>query len=329
MHRRQILRLLGISALGNMPRMACAQTTSHYPVKSIQVIVPFPAGGPTDLMSRMACKIASDYLQQPIVIFNQPGGGGTLGIANSVLNAKPDGYTLGIFTGGMLRIPVLQRSLWHPIDDFTYISGLVQSTGDDAGLVVTTDSPYKNFSDFLNAARRNPGKISYGSPGFGSGGHIVMEQLAEAAKIDLTHVPYKGSTELIPALLGNHVSAIFDLASGWEKLLHEGRVRLLLTFGENRASSRWPNVPNAHHFGFNVNGVYKQGIVGPAGMDKKVIDTLHEAFVQATLDSQFKALVQQQNQQSWTASGHVFKTWASEQYDRERNLLKRLMPELN
>ena len=177
------------------------------------------------------------------------------------LSAKPDGYTIAQFPLGMLRLPQMQKTLWNPLTDFSFIIGV---TGYTFGVTVRADSPYKSFNDYVEAARKQPGKIDYGSTGIGTSPHLNMEELSDNAKIDLNHVPFKGNADLTQALLGGHVMAQSD-ASGWDKYVDGGQMRLLLTFGETR-TKRWPTVPTAKELGYGVVSTSPYGIVGPKGM---------------------------------------------------------------
>ena len=179
----------------------------------------------------------------------------------------------------MLRIPHMQKVQWDPLKDFTFIVGV---SGYTFGFTVRTDSPYKTFNDYIEAARKNPGKIDYGSTGAGSSPHLLMEEVATNAKVQLNHVPFKGNADLQSALLGGHVMAQSD-ATGWDKFVESGQMRLLVTFGEKR-TKRWPNVPTAKELGYGVVSQSPYGIVGPKGMDPAVVKTLHDAFKKAMDD---------------------------------------------
>ena len=163
------------------------------------------------------------------------------------LNAKPDGYTIAQYPMGMLRIPHMQKMQWDPLNDFTFIIGV---SGYTFGFTVRTDSPYKTFNDYIEAARKSPGKINYGSTGVGTSPHLLMEEVADNAKVQLNHVPFKGNADLQQALLGGHVMAQSD-ATGWDKFVDAGQMRLLVTFGEKR-TKRWPDVPTAKELGYGV-----------------------------------------------------------------------------
>ena len=227
-----------------------------YPNKPITMIVPWPAGGSTDRHLRALADLASKHLGQSIVVQNQPGGGGTPGPGNMALAAKPDGYTIAQYPMGMLRIPHMQKTMWHPLNDFSFIIGV---SGYTFGFVVKGDSPYKSFNEYIEAARKAPGKIDYGSTGTGTSPHLLLEELAAGAGVQLNHVPFKGNADLMAALLGGHVMAGSD-ASGWDKYVDGGQMRLLATFGEKR-TKRWPNVPTAKDLGYNVIGNSPYGLV--------------------------------------------------------------------
>lgn len=322
MKRRHLIsHLLASPLLATLPlRSVRAQA---FPSRPIKLIVPYPAGGPSDRVCRLVAEIAGNLLGQRMTVFNQPGASGTLGLVNTVIPARPDGYTLGAYFNAMLRIPVLQNVSWHPINDFSFIAGVYQSTGHAFGLVVRADSPYRSFAGLREAALKQPGTITYGSSGMGSGGHVLVERLAEAAGIRLIHVPFKGSTDMIPALQGGHVDMICDLAGGWDKFVEDRSLRLLLTFGD-RPSSAWQHVPTAKSLGYGIVAYEEMGIVGPAGMDAAVLETLQSVFKAAVVDSRFVEVLHQQYRMPWTANGAQFKALAIERFGSERAILRRL-----
>ncbi len=258
--------LLGVTLLA----AAAGSLAQAFPSKPVTLIVPWPAGGSTDRHLRGLAEIASKYLGQNVVVENRPGGGGTIGPSQMALQAKPDGYTISQFPMGMLRIPHMQKSAWNPLTDFTYIIGV---TGYTFGMTVRADSPYKSFNEYIEAARKEPGKIDYASTGIGTTPHLNMEEVAMNAKVTLNHVPFKGNADSTQALLGGHVMAQSD-ATGWDKYVDGGQMRLLVTFGDTR-TKRWPNVPTAKELGYGVVSTSPYGIAGPKGMDPAVVKTLH------------------------------------------------------
>ena len=294
-------------------------SSQDFPNKPITLIVPWPPGGSTDRHLRLLAELAGKNLGQNVIIENKPGVGGTLGPGTMARTAKPDGYTISQYPLGMLRLPHMQKMQWDPLKDFTFIVGV---SGYTFGFTVRTDSPYKTFNDYIEAARKNPGKIDYGSTGIGSSPHLLMEEVAINAKVQLNHVPFKGNADLQSALLGGHVMAQSD-ATGWDKFVESGQMRLLVTFGEKR-TKRWPNVPTAKDLGYGVVSQSPYGIVGPKGMDPAVVKVLHDAFKKAMDDPKHLELLDELNQDLWYRTGDDYAKWAVETYAKDKALIERL-----
>ena len=308
--------LLALTALALAAPAALAQA---FPSRPITLIVPWPAGGSTDRHLRALAEAAGKQLGQNVIVQNVPGGGGTTGPGNMALNAKPDGYTIAQFPMGMLRIPHMQKTAWNPISDFSHIIGI---TGYTFGFVVRSDSPYKTFTDFIEAARKQPGKIDFGSTGTGTSPHLLVEEVADAAQVELNHIPFKGNADLMQALLGGHVMSASD-ATGWDKFVDAGQMRLLVSFGEQRIK-RWPNVPTAKELGYKVVANSPYGLVGPKGMDPAVMKILHDAFKKAIDDPQHMAVLEQLSQPVWYKSSADYASWARETLVKEKALIERL-----
>ena len=149
-----------------------------------------------------------------------------------------------------------------------------------------------------------------------------MEELAEHAKVQLNHIPFKGNADLQQAVLGRHVSAQSD-ASGWDKYVEGGQMRLLLTFGEKR-TKRWPDVPTAKELGYGVVSTSPYGIAGPKGMDPAVVKKLHDAFKKAMEDPRNLEVMEQLNQEVWYRSSADYAQWAKEAYAKDKGLIERL-----
>ena len=297
---------------------ALAQAAA-FPSRPITLIVPWPPGGSTDRHLRALAEIAGKQLGQNVIVQNVPGGGGTTGPGNMALSAKPDGYTIAQFPMGMLRIPHMQKTQWNPLTDFSYIIGV---TGYTFGFVVRTDSPYKTFNDYIEAARKQPGKIDFGSTGTGTSPHLLIEEVADVAKVELNHIPFKGNADHMQALLGGHVMAASD-ATGWDKFVESGQMRLLVTFGDQR-TKRWPNVPTAKDLGYGVVSNSPYGLVGPKGIDPAILKTLHDAFKKAMDDPKHLEVLDQLNQPVWYKNSADYAVWARETFTKERVLIERL-----
>jgi tripartite-type tricarboxylate transporter receptor subunit TctC len=287
-----------------------------FPTRAITLICPWPAGGSTDTHLRKLAELAGRYLGQPVIIENKPGAGGMLGPAGMASSAKPDGYTISQLTVSAFRQPYMQKVDWDPLRDFTYIIGV---SGYTFGVVVKSDSPIKSFQDFVAYAKVNPGKLSYGSTGNGTSPHLLMEELAAKANIELLHVPFKGNADSTQALMGGHVMAQSD-ATGWGKFVDAGTFRLLVTFGEERA--RW-GAPTAKELGYDVVSYSPYGIVGPRGMDPKVVKILHDAFKKASDDPENRKMLQTLDQVYWYKSSEDYLKWAREEAISERATIER------
>ncbi len=315
--RRSLIALAALAVAS--PALIGSAAAQTYPSRAVSLIVPWPAGGSTDRHLRTLAEAASKHLGQNIIVVNQPGGGGTNGPGSMGLNAKPDGYTIAQFPMGMLRIPHMQKTAWHPINDFSHIIGV---TGYTFGFVVRSDSPYKTFKDFVEAARKQPGKIDYGSTGTGTSPHLLIDEVSNVAKIELNHVPFKGNADLMQALLGGHLMSASD-ATGWDKFVDSGQMRLLVTFGDQRIK-RWPDVPTAKELGYNVVANSPYGLVGPKGMDPAIIKTLHDAFKKAMDDPKHLEVLDQLNQPVWYKNSADYAAWARDTLVKERVLIERL-----
>jgi tripartite-type tricarboxylate transporter receptor subunit TctC len=310
---------LSLAAVFSTALPLAAQAEAAFPSKPVTLIVPFPAGGSTDRHLRIVAQDASKYLGQPVVVENRPGAGGTLGPATMAKTARPDGYTVSLYPLGMLRMPYMQKTNWHPIDDFTFILGL---SGYTFGFTVRADSPYKTFNEYIEAARQSPGKIDYGSTGVGSSPHLLIEEIAINAGVKLNHVPYRGNADMQQALLGGHVMAQSD-ATGWDQFVDAGKMRLLVTFGEQR-TTRWPDVPTAKELGYKVVSVSPYGLAGPKGMDPAVVKVLHDAFKKALFDPASMEVMKQLNQEPAYKGSEEYKQWAEATFVKDKVLIEQL-----
>ncbi|HLU79953.1 MAG TPA: tripartite tricarboxylate transporter substrate binding protein [Burkholderiaceae bacterium] len=316
--RRRCLALALACSLGAIMAPA-VQAQDDFPTKPITLIVPWPAGGSTDRHLRALAQEASKELGQPVIVENRPGAGGTLGPSTMALSAKPDGYTISQYPLGLLRMPHMNKTSYHPIDDFTFILGL---SGYTFGFTVRSDSPYQTFNEYIEAAREKPGTIDYGSTGVGSSPHLLMEEIAINAGVNLVHIPFKGNADMQQALLGGHVMAQSD-ATGWDQFVDSGRMRLLVTFGEQR-TKRWPDVPTAQELGYKVVSSSPYGLAGPKGMDPAVVKKLHDAFKKALYSEQSMTIMEQLNQEPNYRDSSEYRQWAQETFAKDKALIEHL-----
>jgi len=271
-HRRALMGLLGALALGPAWGAALAQAPQRYPLKPITLWLPWPAGGATDLTFRVLAEGAARRLGQKVLVENRSGAGGTM--AMPVLQqAAPDGYTLAQLPQTVLRAPWTRKVLWDPIRDTTPI---IQVSGVTFGIVVTAASPFKTLDDLFAYAKAKPGELTVATNGTGTTPHVVMDELFGKRGLTFNHVPYKGTAEQMIAVSSGQVMVGVN-SNGFAPFVDSGRLRLLVTFGENR-TKRWPNVPTLKELGTGIVATSPYGIVGPAGMPPAVVQILHDAF---------------------------------------------------
>jgi tripartite-type tricarboxylate transporter receptor subunit TctC len=315
MDRRTLLTAAGAAAV--LPHAVVR--AQAFPARPISIYVAFPAGGPTDQFFRALAESASKVLGQSVIVENKPGAGGTLAPI-AAKNAKPDGYVVSQMPLGVFRVPHMQKApQFDPIKDFTYIINL---TGYTFGLVVPANAPWKTVKDFVEDAKRNPGKIDYGSTGTGTSPHLVMEEFAQRAGMKLTHVPYKGSADLMQAILGGHIQSASD-STGWAPHVEAGKLRLLATFGPKR-TKRWPDVPTLTELGYDTVSESPFGLAGPAGMEPAVVRTLHDAFKKALDDPKVLALVDRFDQPVVYMNAEDYSKFARQTYEAEKSTVERL-----
>lgn len=307
--------VIGTAASVALPRLAHAQA---FPAKPIRYICPWPAGGSTDAVIRSIAESAAKTLGQQIVVDNKPGAGGMLG-ANELVNAKPDGYTVSQLPHGVFRIPHMQKTLFDPLKDFTWIACL---TGYTFGLVVPADSPIRSIAELVAYAKANPEKFTYGSTGIGTSPHLAVEEFAQRAGIRLTHVPFKGNADNMQAILGGHTMAASD-ATGWAPHVASGKLRLLATYGSKR-TKRWPDTPTLDELGYKTVSDSPFGVCGPKGMDPAVTRTLHDAFRKTLDDPAVLATFDKFDQTVIYMGTDEYTRWARETFVAEKATIERL-----
>ncbi len=291
----------------------------NFPSRPVTLIVPWPAGGTTDVAMRSLALATEKHLGQSIVIENKAGAAGTLGPANMAASAKPDGYTLSQMPITVFRYPFMAKTSFDPAKDFTYVIGL---TGYTFGVVVRDDAPWKSFQELLADAKANPTKINYGTPGAGTSLHITMEQIATLKGLKWTHVPFKGNAEGMNALLGGHIHALAD-STGWAPLVDSGKLRLLVIWSANR-SKRWPNAPTLKEAGIDMVSNSPFGLAGPKGMDPKVVKVLHDAFRKGMLEPSYAETMTKFDQELFYLNSEDYQRFAMQQIAEQKKLIEEL-----
>jgi len=291
----------------------------NFPTRPVTLIVPWPAGGTTDVVMRALATATEKHLGQSLVIDNRGGAAGTLGPAHLAANTKPDGYTVSQIPITVFRYPAMRKTSFDPARDFTYVIGL---TGYTFGVVVRKDAPWKTFQELLADAKANPGKINYGTPGAGTSLHITMEQIARLQGIKWTHVPFKGNAESTAALLGGHIQVEAD-STGWAPLVNTGELRLLVTWGASRTKN-WPDVPTLKDVGIDLVSNSPFGIAGPAGMDAAIVKVLHDAFKRGMEDPSYLAAMAKFDQEPSYLGSADYHQYALRTIADEKRLVQEL-----
>jgi tripartite-type tricarboxylate transporter receptor subunit TctC len=291
----------------------------RFPERPIRMLVPWAAGGTTDVQMRALCEAAARRLGVAIVVENRPGAGGILG-PQALVSERPDGHTLGQLPISVFRAPqMMARPPFDPLRDFTFVSHI---TGYLFGVAVRADAPWQSFGAFLDAAKAAPGRFNYGTPGVGTSLHITMEQIAGARGIDWTHVPFRGFSENVQALLGGQTHALAD-SSGWAELVRAGQLRLLVTWGAERARA-FPDVPTLREGGIDIVSISPYGIAGPRGMDGGVVATLDAAFRAALADPAHVAVLDRYDMQPMYLGPAEYEAFARRQWETEGAMIRRL-----
>jgi len=195
-------------------------------------------------------------------------------------------------------------------------------TGYTFGLAVPAGAPWKSLKECVEDAKKNPNKIDYGSTGTGTTPHLVMEEFAAKAGIKLTHVPFKGSADMMTAILGGHIQAASD-STGWAPHVEAGKLRLLATYGSKR-TKKWPEVPTLAELGYDTVSDSPFGIGGPQGMDPSIVKTLHDAFRKALEDPKVTAILDRFDQSVIYMGPEEYTKYARQMVDAERVTIDRL-----
>ncbi len=282
MLRKTGLSIAGLAAALLTATAAVAQT---YPEKPVRIVVPFPPGGGNDIIVRAMTEEMSKSLGQQVLVDNKPGAGTVIG-TDHVAKSAPDGYTILIASFAFAVNPSLLAKL--PYDHpkaFTPITLIGRSPNI---VIVPPDRPYKTMSELTAYAKANPGKLNYGSFGNGTSGHLAPELYKIMAKVDILHVPYKGSGQAITDLIGGRLDVMFATLSGGAAQVRSGKARALAVTSATR-SPAYPDVPTIAESG--VPGFASEtwyGMLGPAGLQPAVVAKLHAAIKRAVETEAFK-----------------------------------------
>ena len=268
------------------------QAGDEFPNRSIRFIVPGAAGGIVDIHARKVADMVSRSLGTPVVVENKPGGGGNLG-AEIAAKAKPDGYTVFLGSTSIFCVsPFVYTNLsYDAMRDFV---PLTMGTIGSPLLLVNPALPVATLDEFIAYAKKNPGKMSYGSPGVGSAQHLAMELLKQLTHIELTHVPYKNAPQVLTDLMGGELQAAIEYAAATAQHLKAGKMRALVNAGPNH-KPEFPGIPTSTEAGLPAFSIFAwHGYFVPAGTPAEVSAKLQQALAAAIKDPAYSAWARSQ-----------------------------------
>jgi tripartite-type tricarboxylate transporter receptor subunit TctC len=288
MKMRLLSRLAAAAVLALVPALSSAQA---WPSKPVKIIVPFNAGGATDIVARLLAQKLSEKWGQSVVVENKAGAGGNIG-ADLVAKAPADGYTLLMTSGSIVTAnQYMYKSLtYDPSKDLVAITNV--ATGPQV-IAVSAQSPYKDLKSLIDDAKANPKKLNFGSAGVGTQTHLAAENFAHSAGIDITHVPYKGESAAITDLMGGQIHLVTPNLGATVQHIQQGRLRALAVTSPTR-SAQLPDVPSASEVlpGFENAGWF--GLMAPTGTPLEVIDKVQKDSAAILFSEEFKGKLAQQ-----------------------------------
>jgi tripartite-type tricarboxylate transporter receptor subunit TctC len=267
---------------------ACALTASaqgqNYPTRPITMIVPFPAGGLTDVPARVAATMMSEKIGQNVVVENKTGATGTIGAAYAA-RATPDGYILFANSLADTQNVHFQSVTYSPVDDFAQIGWIVD--GPPLVAIVNVEQPYRTLADMIAASKADPKSVSFGTSGPASAPHMALALLNAAANTQIVAVPYRGSGDAARAVAGGQVQGVFAFYSQAKPLVDDGKVRALAVAGPSRIPA-WPDVPTFNELGYKIDFRGFVGLAAPAKTPKPIVEYLNKQLNAVVQSDDFK-----------------------------------------
>lgn len=270
---------------------------ADYPSKPVEVVVSAAAGGGTDNMTRAFVEAARKHFPQPMVIVNKPGAASSIGFTD-VAHAKPDGYKLGIITVNLAILPALNLTK-VTVEDYIYIARL---NNDPSAITVRADAPWKTIEEFLDAARKAPGKLQVGNAGVGDAWHVAALALEEKTQTRFSHIPFQGGNPAVMSLIGGHVDAV--TVSPGE--VAAGKLRMLAVMADQRMPGVFAQTPTFKERGIDLTVGAWRGLVAPKGTPDAVIHRLKEMARKAGNEASFRETLEKTNLGYSYGEGDVF-----------------------
>lgn len=317
MKTNRFIRRLAVLALASAGMIATAHA-ADYPRKTIELIVPYAAGGGTDLVARAFADAANRHLPQAIGVVNKTGGGGAIGLTE-IMAARPDGYKIGMGTVEITMLPHMGVARFG-VDDYTAIARL---NAEPSAITVKADAPWQSIEEFLDHARANPGQVRIGNSGTGAIWHLAAEALGSKAGAKFNHIPYEGAAPAVTALLGGHIEAVSVSPAEVHSHVASGALRMLAVMDEER-SAAFPEIPTFKEKGIDVSVATWRGIVVPKRTPEDVVEVLRTVSRQAAEEPSFREALAKMNLSHAYADGPEFK----EVMEKDNAFFKSLMTEL-
>jgi tripartite-type tricarboxylate transporter receptor subunit TctC len=310
--------LLAGAALPLLARPSLGQ--GRFPNRPVRFLIPWAPGGALDGFMRLQAEMFQREYGQPLIIENRPGARGTLAAIQLVSQARPDGYTIAHHHLSVIRHPYLtRRPTWDPVNDFTYV---MQQTGFVFGHVVHPASGWNTLADMWAAARARPGQISYGTSGIATSNHLAQEELCEKEGVQMLHVPYRGTSENITAMLARQLDVIAN-SNAWMPNVEAGQLKLLAVWTRQRLRA-FPDVPTLQDLGYGMVVTSPYGIAGPKGMEPEVTEALHQAFKKMQYSDTIQAYMQRNDMPDEYLGPADYTAFARERAAYEERMVKRL-----
>lgn len=266
--------------------LAGPTAAQDYPTKPIIILVPFSAGGATDVTTRLIADIAGEKLGQRVIVENQPGAGGGLMAAN-LAQAEPDGYTLGALTASpiLVRPHTVEDAGYDSTADFTFIARYLLAP---QPIAVAVDSPWNTYEDMISWAKENPGRLRYTAIAQLGGAHVVIEKAFQEEGVEAVHIPFNNGPEAITAFRGGNLDMVAQ--SDYAVLFDAGEIKILAETGPERLPVA-PDAPTFRELGYDVSPAIFYGIGGPAGLPPEIVDRWETLVEEAIETEEFQALL--------------------------------------
>ncbi|WP_198368724.1 Bug family tripartite tricarboxylate transporter substrate binding protein [Roseomonas rosulenta] len=310
--------LLAGAALPVLARPSLGQ--GRFPNRPVRFLIPWAPGGTLDGFMRLQAEMFQREFGQALIIENQPGARGTRSAIQLVTQSRPDGYTIAHHHLSVIRHPFLTtRPTWHPVNDFTYI---MQQSGFVFGHVVHPASGWNTLAEMWAAARARPGQLSYGTSGIATSNHLAQEELCEREGVQMIHVPYRGTSENITAVLARQLDVIAN-SNAWQPNVEAGQLKLLAVWTRERLRA-FPDVPTLQDLGYGMVVTSPYGVAGPKGIDPEVTEWLHQAFRKMQTSDAIQAYMQRNDMPDEYLGPADYTAFARERSVYEERMVKRL-----